>query len=99
MTSVNTGPDGCPLSKSSLAAIDNLSNQLGEENDLFGDILIDTKCAHIEAMEFCGRVCTSRGICLGINPQPDRETLIVREYINIFEIGSKIGTNCEANTD
>lgn len=93
MTGINTGTDGCPLDRLGLSAIDNIT-EIGTEADV-----VDTKCAHLEAMELCGRACLGRGICLGINPTGDKETLIMRAYIELFELASNIGVECETVTD
>lgn len=93
MTGIYTGPDGCPLDRVGLAAIDNIA-EVGTEADV-----VDTKSAHLEAMELCGRACLGRGICLGINPSDDADTLMMRAYIEAFELASNIGVDCETVTD
>lgn len=93
MTGINTGPDGCPLDRVGLAAIDNIL-EIGTEADI-----VDTKCAYLAALELCGRACLGRGICLGINLSDDAETLTMRRYIELFELASNIGVDCETVTD
>ena len=93
MTGINTGESGCPLDRVALSAIDRIS-EIGEPAGI-----VDTKCNHLEAMELCGRVCLGRGICLGINPSDDSDTLRMRAYIQLFELASNIGADCETVAD